>query len=60
MTEAITTTARIFKQSVGARNRVGTGLSYRPARLQIHRLAELTFGIDSWAPKSLKFGLCSV
>ncbi len=27
-----------FKQSVGARNRVGIGLSYRPARL--HRLAE--------------------
>jgi hypothetical protein len=30
--------ARIFKQSMGARNRVGKGLSYRPARL--HRLAE--------------------
>jgi hypothetical protein len=30
--------AGIFKQSMGARNRVGTGLSYRPARL--HRLAE--------------------
>jgi len=29
----------IFKQSMGARNRVGIGLSYRPARL--HRLAEL-------------------
>ncbi len=28
----------IFKQSKGARNRVGIGLSYRPARL--HRLAE--------------------
>jgi hypothetical protein len=28
-----------FKQSMGARNRVGIGLSYRPARL--HRLAEL-------------------
>ncbi len=28
----------IFKQSMGARNRVGIGLSYRPARL--HRLAE--------------------
>jgi hypothetical protein len=27
------------KQSVGARNRVGIGLLYRPARL--HRLAEL-------------------
>ncbi len=31
--------AGIFKQSMGARNRVGKGLSYRPARL--HMLAEL-------------------
>jgi hypothetical protein len=31
--------AEIFKQSMGARNRVGIGLSYRPARL--HSLAEL-------------------
>jgi hypothetical protein len=30
--------AGIFKQSMRARNRVGTGLSYRPARL--NRLAE--------------------
>jgi len=30
--------AGIFKQSMGARNRVGIGLSYRPARL--HRLAK--------------------
>jgi hypothetical protein len=30
---------RIFKQSMGARNQVGTGLSYRPSKL--HRLAEL-------------------
>ena len=30
--------ARILEQSMGARNRVGIGLSYRPARL--HRLAE--------------------
>ncbi len=29
----------IFKQSIGARNRVRIGLSYRPSRL--HRLAEL-------------------
>ncbi len=29
----------IFKQSMGARNRVGIGLSYRPVRL--HMLAEL-------------------
>ncbi len=33
--------AGIFKQSMGSRNQVGIGLSYRPARL--HRLA----GIDS-------------
>jgi hypothetical protein len=31
--------AGIFKQSMGARNRVGLGLSYRPSRL--HSLAEL-------------------
>jgi hypothetical protein len=31
--------AGIFKQSMGARKRVGIRLSYRPARL--HRLAEL-------------------
>ncbi len=31
--------AGIFKQSMGANNRVGIGLLYRPARL--HRLAEL-------------------
>jgi hypothetical protein len=30
--------AGIFKQCMGPRNRVGIGLSYRPARL--HRLAE--------------------
>jgi hypothetical protein len=33
------TSAWIFKQSMWARNRVGIGLSYRPARL--HSLAEL-------------------
>ncbi len=32
------TIAEIFKQSMGDRNRVGIGFSYRPARL--HRLAE--------------------
>jgi hypothetical protein len=31
--------AGIFKKSMGARHRVGIGISYRPARL--HRLAEL-------------------
>jgi hypothetical protein len=33
------TSAGIFKQSMGARNQVGIGLSYRPSRL--HSLAEL-------------------
>jgi hypothetical protein len=33
------TRAGIFKKSMGARHRVGIGLSYRPAML--HRLAEL-------------------
>ncbi len=47
--------AGIFKQSLGARNRVGIGLSYRPARL--HSLAELV----AWTQflgslKVLKFG----
>jgi hypothetical protein len=36
--------AGIFKQSMEARNRVGIGLSYRPARL--YRLAELTPWIE--------------
>ncbi len=35
----VSTCAGIYEQSMGARNRVGLGLSYRPARL--HRLAEL-------------------
>jgi hypothetical protein len=34
--------AGILEQSMGARNRVGVGLSYRPAR--IYRLAELING----------------
>jgi hypothetical protein len=36
--DALQTRAGIFKVSLGARNRGGIGLSYRPARL--HRLAE--------------------
>ncbi len=36
---ALVTCAEIFKQSIAARNQVGIGLSYRPARL--HTLAEL-------------------
>jgi hypothetical protein len=35
--------AGILKQSMGARNRVGIGLSYWPARL--HRLAESIPGL---------------
>ncbi len=52
-----TVLCRNFKQSMGARNRVGIGLSYRPARR--HKLAEsipwnlvlgsrLYSGLDSW------------
>jgi hypothetical protein len=50
-----------FKQSMGARNRAGLGLSYQPARL--HRLTEMilwkfqeinSVGVDSRAPKSFK------
>jgi hypothetical protein len=37
--DRLATCAGFFKQSVGARNRVGTELSYRPARLR--SLAEL-------------------
>jgi hypothetical protein len=32
---SIQTSARICKQSIGARNRVGIGLPYRPARLEL-------------------------
>ncbi len=39
MTDHYGIRAGIFKQSMGARNRIGIGLSYRPARL--HRLVEL-------------------
>jgi hypothetical protein len=39
MGHAILSRAGIFKKSMGARHRVGIGLSYRSARL--HRLAEL-------------------
>jgi hypothetical protein len=50
--EQIDNSICILEQSMGARNRVGIGLPYRPARL--HRLAESEcLKIDSWA--SLKF-----
>jgi hypothetical protein len=39
-----TARAGIFKQSMGARNRVGIGLSYQPAKL--HGLAKLV----NWTP----------
>jgi hypothetical protein len=41
-------TVGIFEQSIGARNQVGIGFSYRPARL--YRLAESILGIDCWPP----------
>ncbi len=44
------TCAGILEQSMGAKNRVGIGLSYRPGRLHVHRLAESVPGIDSCAP----------
>jgi hypothetical protein len=37
-----------FKDSIGTRNRRGTGLSYRPARHKDWRNSFLE--IDSWAP----------
>jgi hypothetical protein len=37
--------AGIFKHSMGARNRVGIGLSYQPARLHTHSLSELVHGL---------------
>ncbi len=43
----IFTSAGIFKQSMGARDRVGRGLSYLHARL--HRLAELIPRNRFWA-----------
>ncbi len=43
--------AGICKQSMGARNRVGIALSYRPARLYTHTTAWRNWflGINSWA-----------
>jgi hypothetical protein len=40
--------AGILEQSIRARNRVGIGLSYRPARLLIGWQNHF-LGIDSWA-----------
>jgi hypothetical protein len=54
--------AGIFKESVGARNRRGRGLSYRPARL--HRLAEFipsyTFKNTGSAVFCVFLSLCSL
>ncbi len=48
--------AGILEQSMGARNRVGIGLSYRPARLHVHTVGwrNQFLGIDSWAPYKFK------
>jgi hypothetical protein len=46
--------AGIFKQSMGARNRVGIGLSYRPARLLYIGWQNSFLGIDFWAPSTFK------
>ncbi len=46
--------AGIFKQSMGARNRVGIGLSYRPARIHTTAWRNWFFGIDSWTPLKFK------
>ncbi len=50
--ECVKRCAGIFKQSMEAGNRVGIGLSYRPARL--NSLAEWFLGIDCWAPEKFK------
>ncbi len=56
-TPAYVACAGIFKQSMGARNRIGIGLSYRPAWL--HRLAELIpQNRFLCSLKVKKFGLC--
>ncbi len=44
--------AEIFKHSKGARNRVGIGLSYRPAGYTAWQ--NWFLGIDSWAPSKFK------
>ncbi len=41
--------AGIYKQSIGARNRVGIGLSYQPA-IGYTAWRNCFLGIDSWAP----------
>jgi hypothetical protein len=49
--------AGIFKQSMGARNRGGIGLSYRPPEL--HRLAEfIPWNRFQDSINVLKYGLC--
>ncbi len=46
--------AGILEQSVGARNRVGKGLSYRPAMLGYIVWRNRFLGTDSWAPLNFK------
>jgi hypothetical protein len=51
--------AGIFKQSIGARNRVGIGFSYQPVRL--HRLAEfIPWNRFLGSINVLKYGLWSI
>jgi hypothetical protein len=44
--------AGILEQSMGARNRIGIGSLYRPARL--HSWRNRFLAIDSWAPLKFK------
>ncbi len=50
--EQIDNSICILEHSMGARNRVGIGRSYRPARQ--HRLQNQCLEIDSWAPLKFK------
>jgi hypothetical protein len=45
----VVTRSGIFKRSMGARNRVGIGLSYRPSRLHIGWRNSF-LGINFWDP----------
>ncbi len=47
----------ILEQSMGAKNRVGIGLLYLPARLHTVGRWNRFLGIDSWLVKYLKYQL---
>jgi hypothetical protein len=47
--------AGIFEQSMGPRNQVGIGFSYRPARLQYIGWRNRFLGINFWAPLCWNF-----